>query len=143
MTKRTQNIVTIAAALLVLVVSVLVTLYFSGAFSPKASPNYQNITMTDARLACEERMHRDFGSDLSNYFLDAHSSRHDSAKSLYKIFLQAYTENSDHEITEFFITCYVRSRNGRVSKFEVFENKEQKEGEAIRRGGDKFIEWPQ
>jgi len=101
------------------------------------------LTMTNATLACEQRMHSEFDTKLSSYFVDSHSSRFDAKSFLYKIFLQAYTKSEKHRETEFFITCYVRSSSGRISKFEVFENKEQKDGEAIRRGGDKFIEWPQ
>lgn len=143
MTKKNQNILIVVLAIAVLSASVLVTLYFSGAFRGTSQVAYQNVTMTDATLACEERMQSEFDSDLRNHFVDNHSSRYDSKKFIYRIFLQAYTQNKQYEVTEFFITCYVKPSTGRISKFEVFENKEQNGDEPIRRGGDKFIEWPQ
>jgi len=109
----------------------------------EAQQVYQNITFTDAVLSCEKQALGEFSSGLSQLVLDRHSSRYENEAFAYKIFLMAYTKASNNEVTEFFITCYVKSSNGRISKFDMFENVESPESGAIKKGGDKFIEWPQ
>jgi len=124
--------------------AVVTTVYVSSAMQNKQEEQgYQNITFTDAVLTCEKDGRSEFGADLSQIVVDRHSSRYDNNAFVYKIFLMAYTKGEENKTIEYFVTCYVKASNGRISKFEVFENAEVQEGEAIKRGGDKFIEWPQ
>ena len=140
-----QNLIVVSVAVVIILCSVIATVQVSKRMASSGSEDksYQNVTFTDAVLACEDEASLDFGAELSQLVVDRHSSRYDNDVFRYKIFLQAYTRKDDSEIAEFYITCYVKSSNGRISKFEVFENVETKEGEPIKQGGDKFIEWPQ
>lgn len=143
--RKTQNLIVIVLAVLVIASSVLTTVYVSKkmASSNAEQQGYQNVTFTDATLTCEKEAKDSFGNSLSQLVFDSHSSRFDSTVFIYKIFLQAYVNKKNAEATEFYITCYVKSSNGRISKFEIFENVDAPKGEAQKQGGDKFIEWPQ
>ncbi len=145
MSRTKQNLVVTCLALTVILCSIATTVYVNDQIksSNADGQGYQNITFTDAVLACDKKSRAEFGSSLSQLVVDRHSSRFDTRAFVFKIFLVAYSKKDKHETSEFFITCYVKSSNGRISKFETFENSGAKEGEAIKKGGDKFIEWPQ
>jgi hypothetical protein len=145
LSRKKQNLIVIVIAVVIILSSIVTTVYVSEVMGERDSDNrgYQNVTFTDAVLACESDTKQEFGSSLSQLVIDRHSSRYDADAFVYKIFLEAYTPKGTNELSEFFVTCYVKSSNGRVSRFDVFENVESNDSEAVRKGGDKFIEWPQ
>ncbi len=140
-----QNVFVVVAAIATIVISVLITLVFSGALFDMGDgqeKGYRNVTFTDAVLTCQARTRDHFGDELALLTVDNHSSRFESDVYLYKIFLTADIREKAHQTIMFYITCYVRSGSGRIAKFETFEDKEAPKGKAIKKGGDKFIEWP-
>lgn len=140
-----QNTLVVLGAVGIVVVSALATVAFTTGLMGsmgRDDEGYKNITFTDATIACEEEVVDTFGKKLSQKVVDNHSSRFESQVGLYKIFLSAYTKNKNQTV-EYFVSCFVQARNGRISKFETFENKEAPKGEAIKKHSDKFIEWPQ
>ena len=143
--KRTQNIIVIISAVAAVGGLALVTVAFTtGLFQGAGNDGkgYKNTTFTDATLACEKEVTDEFGKKLSQKVVDNHSSRFENQTGLYKIFLKAYTKVSGRT-SEYYISCFVWARNGRISKFEVSQNQEAPKTEAITRGSDKFIGWPQ
>ena len=140
-----QTLSVLVFAVLIIFVAAGTTVYVSTQFNTSSSEEegYKNVTYTDAVLTCEAEGRAEFGQRLDQLIVDRHSSRFESDVFLYKIFLKAYTKTDIGEVTEFFLTCFVKSSNGRISKFDVFENVKGNEGGAIKQGGEKFIEWPQ
>lgn len=140
-----QNTYVVIAAIGIVLVSAMVTAVFSSGVLKGGGGDdnkYRNITFTDATLRCEEEVDGEFRARDSQRVLDNHSSRFENAVGLYKIFFNVFTK-SKNETTEYYISCFIRSRDGRVDKFEVSENKEAPKSEAIKKHSDKFIEWPQ
>lgn len=140
-----QNTYVVIAAVGIVLISALVTAAFSsGLLEGRGGEDnkYRNITFTDATLRCEEEVDEKFRRYDSQRVLDNHSSRFENAVGLYKIFFNVFTKRKN-ETAEYYVSCFVRSRDGRIDKFEVSENKEAPKGEAIKKHSDKFIEWPQ
>ena len=140
-----QNMLVVVAAVVVIGLSVLVTLYFTGAILSSGSGEnrgYQNVTFTDAVLTCKDKTRDEFGQDLSQLVIDDHSSRYEGRSFRYMIFLKADVKVKDEPTAMYFINCYVKSSTGRISKFETHEDREAPKGKVITKGGDKFIDWP-
>jgi len=120
-----QNIGVIVFAIALVIVSAMVTMFFSGALDGSLggdNKGYQNVTFTDASLTCKEAVKSQFGKKLRNLVIDNHSSRFDSKQFLYKIFLEADIQSgSSGPATLHYVNCFVKSSNGRVNKFESFE----------------------
>jgi len=120
---RVQVLWTVATVILLVVVGVSSTLYFSGklpSLGGAFTGGYQNVTLTDAYVVCEEKARNTFSWRLKNLVMDDHSSRYDSAGVRYKIFInvELYQSRERGAIAEeYFINCYVRADNGRISNF--------------------------
>ena len=107
------------------------------------SEGYRNVTFTDANIRCEHEVKAAFGERLLRYHVDTHSSRYDDAERLYKIFMVAYVGAPKMQGVEMYVTCLISAANGRIDTFEYIENMDTPSGGAIRKGGEKFIQWPQ
>ncbi len=126
---KKQNTYVIAVSIGVLVVSVFVTLYATGVLfggSGSDSKGYRNVTFTDAVLTCQNTTRETYGDRIRNLVIDNHSSRFDDKQFLYKIFLKMdlFDKNRDKARLHY-INCFVKSSNGRVRKYEAFEEVEQ------------------
>ena len=138
--RKLQNLLVVLAALLVLAIASLSFVFFAYNRAPKDPKYHVNVTQTDATLKCAEAVRNEFGDKLSNYTLDEHSSRADGYN--YKIFYTAYVQKTKEKKFLNYISCYVRGRDGAITKFDIFEDKEEPEkAESLPRSG-KFIEWP-
>ena len=145
MTSRSkQNTYVVITAVAIVLASVLATVAFNMGALPGVEGGegqYQNVTFTDATLSCEKQVDDQFGRQDFQRVFDSHSSRFDHTVSRYKIFFKVYVKKNT-KITEYYITCIVRSRDGGIDDFEFLENKEAPQGEVIKKYSDKFIEWP-
>ncbi len=126
---KKQNTYVITVSIGVLVASVFITLYATGVLfggSGADSKGYRNVTFTDAVLACQNTTKENYGERIRNLVIDNHSSRFDDKQFLYKIFLKMdlYDKNRTKARLHY-INCFVKSSNGRVRKFEAFEEVEQ------------------
>lgn len=142
---KRQNTLVVFSSVIIISISAILTAYYTDQLPnlfQKEDDVYKNISLTDASSTCEDRSRDEFDSDLSLLVVDNHSSRFDNSRSLYKVFLKADVHSGKHETTLYYITCFVKGKNGKIAKFDVFENKEVPEGKVIRRGGEKLIEWP-
>ncbi len=122
--KRVQVVGAIAAAVLLLCASVGGTLYVSGNLPGASLPfakTYQNVTLTDAYVTCENLARDNFAARLKSLTMDDHSSRLDVAEQRYKIFInvELYESTGRGALSEeYFVNCFVRSDNGSVSTFD-------------------------
>lgn len=144
--KASQNITVIAGAVGIIALAVCSTLYFTGQLDigkGAGEEGYRNVTFTDAVLACQEEVRDEFDNKLQHMLVDSHSSRFDNADSFYKIFLTVEAKGKSSTANQFFINCYVVSSNGRIKEFEIFEQKEVKKSQAIKRDDDKIFQFPE
>ncbi len=128
-TTRKQNILVLAGACGAIAVSIVVTLYATGTLFGEANSerqDYRNVTFTDAVLTCRHQAENTYGDSIRNLVTDSHSSRFDDSEIVYKVFLQMDLYDSKRTaVTLHYINCFVRAANGRVRKFEVFEDVEE------------------
>lgn len=126
-------------------ISVLATLWLSGVFGPepRKTPGYRNITFTDALVACEDKARATHGDSLQQLVVDDHSSRFDTRTDRYKIFFTATMAsfNEESAVAEFYINCFVSTYRGRITSFEIYENKEDST-DAIRQDEGGIFGWP-
>ncbi len=126
-----QNIWVIVAAIVAITVAALATLYYTGALfgGPRSNENkgYQNITFTDAVITCQNKTRTTFKDNIKLLVVDNHSSRYEQKRYRYLIFLKMDLFNPRTKSTNLhYINCFVKANNGRVDKFESFEDKELK-----------------
>ncbi|MFT7559527.1 MAG: hypothetical protein ACI93R_001438 [Flavobacteriales bacterium] len=141
---KIQDTLVVVLALAFVLVSIFMALYLSGALVDMGSSDskgYKNVTFTDALLTCKAEAKDVFDEDLSQLVVDNHSSRYDDRVSLYKIFIEVDIRGKK-KMEHYFVNCYVRASNGRISEFESFEEREVKKGKAIQAESEKFIDWP-
>ncbi len=143
--QRRQELIVIWGALVIIAVSVLMTLWFSGVLfgGNGESSGYQNVTFTDAQLICENASREQYSGKLQRLNADDHSSRFDSRTNQYKIFFNATIASPQSETgsSEFFISCYVSAERGRIADYDASEKKEQR-AEAIRKDEGGMFGWP-
>jgi hypothetical protein len=129
---RKQNIVVLTVAAAIILLSVVMTLLFSGRFLEgllfdSSNKGYQNITFTDAVITCRERTESQFGRRLRTLELDNHSSRFDEREFVYKIFIRVETPAAKAGgLTQHYVNCFVKSSSGRIGKFEAWEDRQEK-----------------
>ena len=128
---RGQRIAVVLFAIVVVLVSVLVTIFFSDSsvnpWRGGDSTGYQNVTFTDAVLSCESETEDMYGDRIKHLIVDNHSSHYDDKQLLYKIYFTLDLKKSDGNNTEtalIYINCYIKGQNGRLAKYEVFEHVE-------------------
>jgi len=144
---RKQNTIVLAAAVSVILLSVLLTLYvsgrlFDGALFSAPERGYRNVTFTDAVLTCKSSTRQQFGASIRSLEVDDHSSRFDEREYVYKIFLQVETPaKKDAGLSLHYVNCFVRSGSGAMSKWESYEDKEQKTNPVYEKGTNLFG-WP-
>lgn len=123
-TNKKQNIIVTVAALVIVVVSSLVTYYatvVADLGGDGKNDGYQNVTFTDATLTCEQETKGSYGDKIGTLAIDNHSSRYDEKQFLYKIFMEMDLRDSEGKGKLHYVNCFVRSSNGKIRKFEVFE----------------------
>ncbi len=121
---RKQNIIVSAAAFLIIVVSSFLTYYatqIAGKGSAGDASGYQNVTLTDANQTCHQETRSVYGDKIKTLTTDNHSSRYDEKQFLYKMFLQMDLKSSKGSTKMFHVNCFVRSANGSIRKYEVYE----------------------
>ncbi|WP_075184899.1 hypothetical protein [Teredinibacter haidensis] len=128
---RKQNVLVFVAALAIIILSVVATLFVSermanGGFGSSGKDGYQNITFTDAVVTCRDYTDSSFGGRQRTLEVDDHSSRFDQREFLYKIFLKVETPTQKGTgLALHYVNCFVSSSSGRISKFEAYEDKEE------------------
>ncbi len=142
---RKRNLwVIIVAVLVVLATALLAVTVSLQRGQGSASESYRHVSFTDATVRCQQEARDDFGSELKQLALDRHSSRYDDAQNAYLVFMRVDMPGKNFSTLEYFVDCYVSARSGKITKYDVHENLAgAKKSEAIRKGGDKLIEWPQ
>ncbi len=144
MDTRKQQLVTLVIAAIILVgATITTTVVIKKSLSGDADGNgYKNVTFTDAVLTCESEVKSRFADDIKTLAVDNHSSRYDSKFYIYKIFLNANVATKKHKHGNLhYINCFVKSSNGRISKFDVFEDFEQ-QTEALTDKETNSFGWP-
>lgn len=143
-TRKQQILVIIAAGIFLVIASITATYFFkTGRLVVGADDSgYKNVTFTDAVLACEHEIKERYEKRILNYALDNHSSRYETRLFTYKIFFKAnlVTREKKHGNLHY-INCFVNAEDGRVSKFEIFEETET-ETEAVTENETNAFGWP-
>ncbi len=139
---KSQKMWVLVVAVATVIVSVVVTLYASGVLfggNGTAGSVHQNVTFTDAVLACHERARDSYGERIQTLVTDNHSSRYDNKYYLYKIFLQLdLRHRKKQEVSQNYVNCFVNAGNGKVRKFEVLEAVDSPEGKRLDDGTNVF-----
>lgn len=135
----------IVGAVGVVLVSVVTTLLLAGGgrlgWFDKSGSGYINVTFTDAVMSCEEYTREQFGTELKTLEIDNHSSRFDNKTFLYKIFIEVGIEPRGKSTGMNFINCFVKSSNGKITKYESWEEKEGSSAPSGGSGSNPFG-WP-
>lgn len=121
---KKQNILVTLAAVGIIILSSLLTYYATVVTDKKgmgSQKGYQNITFTDAALACEKQTRSSYGNKIKTLIVDNHSSRYDERQFLYKVFMEMGLGNKTGFSNLHYVNCFVHSANGEIRKFEVFE----------------------
>lgn len=141
--KQQALVVIFTAAFLVLATITGTYLIKTGSLGGDVDDNgYKNVTYTDAVLTCESTVRERFNDRIITLVTDSHSSRFDDRFFLYKIFLKANMTSPKNEHGNMhFINCFVKSSDGRISKFEVLEESEA-ETEALTNQPSNAFGWP-
>lgn len=123
-TNKKQNVIVIVGAVAIVIISCFATYYatiVADIGGDSASAGYQNVTFTDAAVMCEAETKDAYGDKIGTLTIDNHSSRYDEKQFLFKIFMEMELRNRDKEKKLHYVNCFVRSSNGQIRKFEVFE----------------------
>ncbi|WP_370980346.1 hypothetical protein [Agaribacterium sp. ZY112] len=146
LSRRQQSIFVIAGAVLVVLASTVTVMVNIELEKRQALEKvaYQNHTFTDASLLCEDELRSEFASDLTQHYVDMHSSRYDELENAFKVFMVA-SLGSGKNAADVYVTCEVSARTGNIKVFEFIDTGDSSanKSKAIRKGGEKFIEWPQ
>lgn len=132
--EKKQNIAVILAATLIIVCSIIATLLASGIISigEGEETRVRNVTFTDAVVTCRESAGQTYGENIKTLVTDNHSSRFDERSFQYKIFLQMDILDAKGDLsTLHYVNCFVRASNGKIQKFETFEEKESKQSSPL------------
>lgn len=131
-TSKKQNTGVLIAAVCVVALSVFTTLVATGILFGDlgaSDEGYQNVTFTDAVLTCKSEVEGDFGKKIRTLVTDNHSSRFDDKQYVYKIFLKMDLYNKKRTSAKsHYVNCFVRAKNGRISKLDVIEEQEAEPG---------------
>lgn len=111
----------------------------------RVAGGYKNVTFTDALIECQDFTKERYGDNLKRLTFDAHSSRWEQDRGAYKLFFTADMvgrgSKTSSDTSEFFISCDISGRSGKVRDFDSLENKAQKtEAQRMNDGG--LFGWP-
>lgn len=138
--RRSTRMLTVGLILFtlsVIAISIVVTLGIRGAIDLSVfgigegarGSSYQNITLTDAQLECEQEAKDEYGERLRLFTVDNHSSRFDQKANRYKMFfkMDVYTSKKGprQPREQFYVNCFVHGAKGSVTHFETLEDKEE------------------
>ena len=131
MKKKQQQVLVVCAAIAVIIISSLVTLSVTGTLGSRKEaerPGYQNVTFTDAVQHCERETRERYLENIATLYVDDHSSRFDNKSFVYKIFMKMELRQSKGSLTTpYYVTCFVRAKNGSVTKYDVLNATEKSE----------------
>ena len=142
-----QKALLLALALVIILTSVVSTLWWRGVlFSSLGSDakGYQNITLTDAVITCENETRSIYKNRLRYLTLDNLSSRYENSSNLYKVYFAADVQSGKDPaapVSQFIISCLVGAKRGNIREFEAFEKKESRP-EAVRKREGGVFGWP-
>lgn len=143
-TRKQQVLVIIGSGIFLVAASITATYFLKtgrlGGYAEESG--YKNVTFTDAVLTCEQEFKERYEKRIINYAMDNHSSRYENKLFTYKIFYKAnlVTKQKKHGNLHY-INCFVNAEDGRVSKFEIFEETET-ETEAVTDTETNAFGWP-
>lgn len=141
--KANQNIRT-ALVMALFIICVAVASWFYMQHFTMGSKGYRNVTFTDALLECESFTRQRYGPRLKRLTIDDHSSRWEQRSGEYKVFFTA-TMQAGEEATdtrEYWVSCDVSGSAGRVSDYDMLEDKGAKSEVQRRQGGGGMFGWP-
>lgn len=139
--------IVVSAVLLVLVSvvsTVMLTLWLASTDDGEpVVAGHQNITFTDAVMACRSEATSQLPQGLLTLTLDDHSSRFEQGERLYKIFLQAQVKITPDkaETVGVAVYCYVKADQGFVSYYEQLEQTDEEGAPVLNKPGGVFG-WP-
>lgn len=140
-----QKLWLLAIVLVIILLSVVTTLWLRGVFSADGEgKGYQNVTLTDAVITCENQIRSEQKQRLRHLTLDNLSSRYDKAANLYRVFFIAdlqIKKSAGAPSSQFLISCFVGARRGKIQAMELFEKKESTADPIEKRDGGVFG-WP-
>lgn len=144
-TTRHQKLWLLAIVLTVMLVSATSTLWVYDFFTwgGNEEEGYQNITLTDAIITCENQVRRNYKNQLRYLTLDNLSSRYDRAANLYRVFFTAdlQTGNTRAPSKPVLVSCLVEGARGKVKELDLFE-KTENAAEPIKKRDGGIFGWP-
>ena len=139
-----RNIAVIVAALGIVALSVITTLWFSVDFNAQPQSGqlrYRELGLDEAHQLCERYAKTEMGARLRVISLDSHSSRTDRTIGRHRMFFNAelYADKRRQGPTnEYFIACAVRLNRPVVASFTVTKNEDYKPKVHRKSGGGVF-----
>jgi hypothetical protein len=142
---RHQKLWLLAIVLVIIILSVISTLWFRGFFPPSGhTQGYRNITLTDAVITCENEIREAHKQRLRHLTLDNLSSRFDEKTNFFRVFFVAdlqVAKEAGAPSTPFLVSCFVGATRGDIKGIELFEKKESTTEPIQKRDGGIFG-WP-
>lgn len=136
----------LAIVLVIMLMSVTSTLWVRGFFGSAEDDgqSYQNITLTDAIVTCENDIRRRYGNQLRHLTLDNLSSRYDRAANLYRVFFAAdmpMGKDARAPSKPVVVSCVAEAKQGKINGIELFEKKDDA-AEPIKKRDGGIFGWP-
>ncbi len=130
----------IVALAILLTISVTATLMLTGVVTIYEAGVGEIPSIVEAQDLCDKEV-KNSSDRLRSYHLDDRSSSFDASINRYKLFyiIDVYQGKTDQEgITHFFINCFVDPNRGRITTFEMNEEKDYKPSALRNRSGNAF-----
>lgn len=144
-TVRHQRLWLLVIVLTVMLASAISTLWLRGFFESGGDDEkgYQNITLTDAIITCENQIRHNYKNQLRHVTLDNLSSRYDRTANLYRVFFTAdlQTGNTRAPSKPVLVSCLVEGARGKVKELDLFE-KTENAAEPIKKRDGGIFGWP-
>ncbi len=134
-----QWLIVIGAAILIIVLSVISTVYLKEGGDSVTSMgrqiastlgfNFYSPTMTDAHMACEKATKSNFGKRIRVFHVDMFSSHEDLAEGLYKMYVNVELyefANRKGRAWSYLMGCQVSAASGRVAIFTLVRSESPK-----------------
>lgn len=126
-----QDYWVIIGASVIILSSVLTTLIASY-FLAREEPNFKNVTLTDAVMACESEIRSKFGPQLAKMTVDNHSTRLDQSSDSFKTFFDVEIKREQSHPKGLYVNCFVNASKGNVIRFRSFDKSGEKDsGEGL------------
>lgn len=117
------NIIIIGTAIIFVVILNTTLLYVAGIIGSKdgeGEGGYQNTSLTDALLTCENRIEKRYGDRVKYLTTNDHSNRYSYKSHEYLIFFELHLRDKGAKTFEpHYANCFVRAKNGKINKFAI------------------------